>query len=309
MATAKAKAIISGRKRGKGVIIAFLAPAILVYLIFFIYPSINALKVAMYDWNGFFFETAKFVGLDNFIEAFHDQWVWVALENNLYIMVFGGILMFSAALFFAVVLTRPGFHGKSFYKSTIFLPYVISQVGVALLWIFVLQPRFGMLNTILRGIGLKSLALTWLGSRTPAMGSIIFIIVWSSIGFYMILLMAGIETIPSDLFDAAKVDGASEWLTFRYLTLPLIRDILAIAIVFWMISAIKAFGVVWTLTRGGPANSTNTMATYMMNRALPYQTAQFRMGYATAISVILLILVLGVSMLFFRLQRKEAIQF
>lgn len=309
MATTKEKVIISGRKRGKGIVFAFLAPPILIYLLFFIYPAVNAFKVAMYDWSGFNYANAKFIGLANFKEALTDKWVWLALSNNLYILVFGGLLMFSAALFFAAVLTTPGFRGRSFYKAIIFLPYVLNQVGVALLWIFILQPRFGMLNTLLRGIGLDALALTWLGGRGLAMGSIIYVLVWSSIGFYMILLIAGIETIPGDLYDAAKVDGASAIQTFRYLTLPLIRDILAIGVVFWMINAIKEFGVVWTLTRGGPANLTNTISTYMMNEALPYQKPDFRLGYASAIAVVLFILVFGVTLLFFRLRRKEAIEF
>lgn len=312
MATTVEKVIVSGRKRGKGIRIAFLAPPILIYLIFYIYPAFNAIKYALYDWSGFDFGTARFVGLGNFKEAIKDKLMQVALQNNVFILVFGGVVMFSAALFFAAVLTTPGFRGRSFYKSVIFLPYVLNEVGVALLWIFILQPRFGMLNVLLKNIGLGAMAQVWLGDRFLALSCIIFIIAWHGIGFYMILLMSGIETIPLDLYDAAKVDGASSIQTFRYLTLPLLRDILAIAVVYWMIGALKVFGLVWAITGtngGGTTNGTQTVATYMYMTAFPYQSANFRLGYATAISVVLCILVFAVSLLFFRLQRKEAIEY
>lgn len=307
--TAVQQKAVSGRKRPKGIIFLFLLPAALLYLIFFIYPTLDALRISLFDWAGFKIETATFVGLGNFRELLGDKWARLALENNLFIMFFGGILMFSAALFFAVVLTNPRFRGRTFFKIVIFLPYVLNEVGVALLWIFILQPRFGMLNTLLRNIGLDSLAQIWLGSREYGVGSIIFITVWYTIGFYMVLLMAGIDGIPTDLFDAVKVDGANGIQTFRYLTLPLLRDILSIGIIYWMINSIKAFGVVWALTRGAPGNSTHTIATYMVDKALPYQSALYRMGYATAIAVVMCIIVFLFTLIYFRMQRKEAIEY
>lgn len=310
MATTRSEA--SGRRRGNGIAIAFLIPPILVYLIFYIYPTLNAFKYALFNWSGFDFSSAKFIGLGNFKEALSDKLLLVALENNLYIMVFGGVLMFAAALFFAAVLTVPGFRGRSFFKAVIFLPYVINEVSVALLWIFILQPHFGMLNLLLRQIGLGFLAQVWLGSRALAMGCIIFIIVWESIGFYMVLLMSGIETIPLELYDAARVDGASGIQSFRYLTLPLLRDILSIAVIYWMIGALKVFGVIWAMagTAGtGTSNGTQTLATYMYQNAFPHQTANYRLGYATALAVLTFVLVFIFSLLFFRLQRREAIEY
>lgn len=307
---ASSEVIQSGRKRGKGIVFAFLAPALLLYLIFFVYPSISALRISLFNWTGFNYASAEFLGLGNFRELLNDRWVRLAFSNNLYIMIFGGILMFSSALFFAVVLSNPRFRGRVFFKIVIFLPYVLNEVGVALLWIFILQPRFGLLNTLLRSIGLESLTQIWLGSRNLGVGSIIFVVVWYTIGFYMVLLMAGIEGIPTDLYDAAIVDGASSMQTFRYLTLPLLRDILSIGIMYWMIFSIKAFGIVWAMTRGAPGNQTHTIATYMVSQALPYQTAIFRMGYATSIAVMMCIVVFVFTLIYFRfLQRKTAIEY
>jgi ABC-type sugar transport system permease subunit len=307
---ASSEIIQSGRRRGKGIVFVFLAPAILLYLIFFIYPSVSALRISLFDWTGFNFATAEFLGLGNFKELLNDRWVRLAFTNNLYIMVFGGVLMFSSALFFASALSNPRFRGRTFFKIVIFLPYVLNEVGVALLWIFILQPRFGMLNTLLRNIGLESLTQIWLGSRNLGVGSIIFVIVWYTIGFYMVLLMAGIDGIPTDLFDAVTVDGANAFQTFRHLTLPLLRDILSIGVVYWMIFSVKAFGVVWAMTRGAPGKQTHTIATYMVDQALPYQSATFRLGYATSIAVMMCIIVFLFTMVYFRfLQRKEAIEY
>jgi ABC-type sugar transport system permease subunit len=301
--------VVSGRKRSKGIIFVFLAPAILIYILFFLYPAASAFRISLYKWSGFYFKNAKYVGLANFKEAINDRWVHMALANNLLIMFGGGILLFGLALLFAVLLTNRRLRGRAFFKTTIFVPHVINPIGVALLWVFILQPRFGMLNTLLRSIGLDDLAQVWLGSRGLAMGSIIFVVVWYVIGFYMVLLVAGIESIPRDLWDAAKVDGANEWQLFWRVTLPLLRDVLAVGIIYWMISSLKIFGVIWAMTRGAPANSTHTVATYMMEQALPSQSSLFRMGYGTAIAVLLFILVFFISLLFFRISRREAIEF
>jgi len=301
--------LTGGRRKNRSMILVFLAPAILVYGVFFLYPAASALRISLYKWSGFYFENATFVGLANFREAFNDRWMRLAFGNNLLIMGIGGLMMFSVALFFAAVLSNPRFKGRAFFKTTIFLPHVINVVGVALLWLFILQPRFGMLNTLLQAIGLDGLAQVWLGTRRLAIPLIIFVIVWYVIGFYMVLLLAGIESIPTDLFDAAKVDGANKLQVFRRITLPLLRDILAIAITYWMIGSLKVFGVVWALTRGQPANSTHTIATYMMEQALPSQTSIFRMGYGTAIGVLMFFAVFLVSLLFFGLSRSEAIEY
>jgi ABC-type sugar transport system permease subunit len=296
--------LVSGIKRSRTALFVFLAPAVVFYGAFFVYPAFNALRVSLYRWSGFGFDTAEFVGLANFREAVTDRWVHLAFSNNVLIMVAGGALLFGVALFFAVALTDTRIRARTFFKT-----HIINPIGVALLWVFVLQPRFGMLNVLLRSVGLEELTQVWLGSRGLAMACIIFMVVWYVIGFYMILLIAGFEGIPPELFAAARVDGANEWQIFRRVTLPLLRDVLVIGVIYWMISAMKIFGEVWALTRGQPANSTHTMATYMMDQALPYQSSVFRMGYGTTIAVLLFLVVFLVSLLFFRLSRREAIEY
>jgi multiple sugar transport system permease protein len=140
--------------------------------------------------------------------------------------------------------------------------------------------------------------------------SFTFIIIWHVIGFYMVLLIAGMEGIPTDLYDAAKVDGASEWQVFWRVTMPLLRDVLAVGVIHWMISSLKIFGILWaTGWEGTSLNDTHTIATYMMMYATTRSAAVFRMGYGTTVAVAMCILVFFVSLLFFRISRQEAIEY
>ena len=191
----------------------------------------------------------------------------------------------------------------------IFLPHVINVVGVGLLWVFVLNPRYGLLNLGLKAIGLEGLGKPWL-AVPYSLHSFTFIIVWYVIGFYMVLLIAGMEGIPTDLYDAAKVDGASEWQVFWRVTLPLLRDVLAVGIIHWMISSLKIFGILWATGEWGASFSeTHTIATYMMMYASPKSGIAFRLGYGTTLAVVMCILVFLVSLVFFRLSRREAIEY
>jgi len=301
--------LTSGRRKGRGIIFVFLTPAILIYALFFLYPAARAFRISLYRWTGFNYANAEYVGLANFQEALTDRWLFRAALNNIWFMVVGGIFLFGMGLFFAVVLTNKQTKARSFFKTVIFLPHVINVVGVALLWVFILQPRFGLLNTLLRSVGLDALAQVWLAAPYE-LHSFTFIIIWYVIGFYMVLLMAGIDSIPSDLYDAAKVDGASDWQSFWHITMPLLRDVLAIGVTYWMIASLKIFGVIWAIGRGASLKRVNTIATYMMSYVAARGAGTvFRMGFATAIAVLLFVAVLLVSLLFFRFSRREAIEF
>jgi ABC-type sugar transport system permease subunit len=225
-------------------------------------------------------------------------------------MLAGGTVLFLLALYFAVILTTPRVKGKRLLRTVLFFPYSINVVGIAFLWLFVLEPQIGALNGALEALGLGDLTQVWFGSRGIALGSIIWIIIWTVIGFYTILLQAGIDNIPQELFDAARVDGAHGLTLFRRITLPLLRDVLAVAVTYWMIQALKIFGIIYATTRGAPASETHTVATYMFEIAMPYQEAVYRFGYGTAIAVLQFVLIVVISVVFFRLvRRREAVEF
>lgn len=299
----------TGRRRGKTIIFVFLAPAILFYTVFFVYPAADAFRVSTWRWKGVSFENVEHVGLANFREALNDKWVKLAFTNNILIMIGGGALLLALALFLAVVLTREGFRGASFFKTIIFSPYAISSVGIALLWGFIYDPRFGLLNEFLRAIGLEALAKPWMARRETAWPALILVIVWSAVGFFMMLFIAGIQGIPSDYYGAARVDGANEWQLFRHVTIPLLREVLTIAIVYWMIAALRVFGIIWAMTRGGPAHVTQTVTTYFYHLSLYGESRIFRMGYGTSIAVLLFLVILILSIVYLRLTRREAIEY
>lgn len=300
--------VLSGRRRSRSIIFVFLSPGILFYILLFLYPAASAFRISMYKWQGFKWENAEYIGLANFREALRDRWLLAALGTNAWFMIVGGVFLFVLALFFAAVLTNTRYRGRTFFKTAIFLPHVINVVGVALLWVFVLNPRFGLLNTVLRSVGLDNLAKAWL-AKPYELHSFTFMLIWYVIGFYMVLLIAGMEGIPTDLYDAAKVDGASEWQVFWKVTLPLLRDVLAVGIIHWMIVSVKIFGIIWAIGRGMSFGDTNTIATYMMWYASTRSSATFRMGYGTAIAVVMCIIVFFISLLFFRISRAEAIEY
>lgn len=301
----------SGRRRGKAIIFLYLAPAVLLYSALYLYPAFDAFRICLYRWSGFDSSTAKYIGLQNFLSLAKDSIALISLKNNLYVAFFGGIVMFALAMLFAVVLTQS--ERRRIWvepaRIGVFAPFVMSSVAVALFWTFVYNSRFGLLNSLLRSAGLDSLALPWLGKKETALPAVTLVIIWQGVGFYMTLLIAGIQSIPVSFYDAAKIDGAGRWQEFRYITFPLLRDMLTIAILYWIIAAFKTFGIIYAMTRGGPANRTHVIATYQYQLIAPYQSAGFRMGYGTALSVVLFVIVVTVSVFYLRLTSREAIEY
>jgi ABC-type sugar transport system permease subunit len=297
-----------GRK-GKGrMVVTFLLPAVVMYAVFFVYPAIKALYVSLHNWSGFT-KDMEFVGLANFKELFTTDVFWIALGNNVIILFGGGALIFIFALLFAAILSNKRIHGRKFFRGLFFFPNLISAVAVAVLWSFIYNERFGMINSLLRAIGLDSLTRTWLGTRPLAMGSIIVVMLWMYMGYYMVLLLSGIDKIPDSYYDAARVEGASGGQIFFQITLPLIWDVLIIALNLWAIGALKSFELIWAMTQGGPGNATQVISTYMYGMAFGERYAVFRMGYGTAIAVVLLILVMIGSALIRKLGVREAVEF
>lgn len=298
------------KRKSKIMVVLFLAPTLFLYIALLIYPTIQALRYSLYDWTGFDFANAVFIGLGNFREAIGDKWVHVALMNNILLLILGGAFMFILALFFAVALSNKKTKGKRFFKMLILFPLLVNEVGIALFWTFILNDRIGLLNGSLRALGLDFMTQIWLGKREWALVAVIFVIVWTAIGFYTLLLLSGIKQIPIDINDAARIDGANEFQRFWYVTLPLLRDTVATGIVLWTIYALRSFGIIWAMTQGGPARRTHVLSTLMFeNIATTYQTkAHFRFGYAASLAVIQFGLVLIFAAIFFVLSRRKSIE-
>jgi ABC-type sugar transport system permease subunit len=295
------------RKERRHIIIPFLLPAGLLYLVFFIYPAVQALIVSLYDWSGFT-PTWTYVGLDNFRELLRDQVFWGTLGFTLMILVVGGILVFGIAFLFTGVLSS-GIRGKKFFRAVLFFPNVVATVALATLWAFIYNYNFGLLNGFFKMIGLKELgSITWTGPGLITW-AVLVAMVWIYVGFYLVLLLAGVDKISPELFDAAKAEGANQLQVFFRITVPLLWDVLTVAIVLWGIGAIKQFEFMYAFAGIRPPRDIWTTAVYMYILAFGKRDAVFRMGYGTAVAITLLILVIIFVLIARRLMRREAIEY
>lgn len=291
----------------------FLLAPLVVYIVFVVSPYVQAFYISLTDWHGFSAQK-NFVGLDNFAKLFHDDLFWNALEHNIVLLIVLPLVTIVLSLFFAFMLNVggrgksgavQGVRGSGVYKIVYFFPYVLSIAIIAVLWQFIYNPRIGMLNGFLRAIGLDSLTQAWLGEPDLALWSIIAVMVWNAVGFYVVLFTAGMKTIPTDIYESALMDGAGRWSTFLRITLPLLWDSVQTALVYLGIIALDAFAVVQIMTFGGPDNSTEVVGHYLYTSAFKYSD----FGYASAMGVALFVLTMLLAALTLRVTRRESVEF
>lgn len=272
-----------------GFITLFLLPATALYALFVVIPVVQAFAFSLYRWRGISADRT-FIGLENFRQLLGDPIVWRALSHNLLLFVGTSavILLVSLALAHAVgtetTLAR-------FLRAVYLFPQVISLVVVAILWMFILNPSFGILNATLKAAGLGGWAITWLGNRSTALASIGVAHVWHALGFYIMLFAAALRTIPPDVIEAATLDGATGLVRLRYVTLPMLWAVLRIALVYMAIGTMNIFSLVFLMTQGGPDRATEVMLTYLYEQA--FKHSEF--GYATALAVVNFVLVMALS--------------
>jgi len=277
------------RKVKPWIVLGFLLPGLLLYVYFFFIPMLESFYISMTEWDGFSGEKT-FIGLKNFSDMLTDSNFKIALVNTMIFMVVGGVLVFFITILFTYLLTRDGFRGRKFFSNFFYFPNMISQAALAVLWVFVYNPNFGILNNILKALGLESWIQVWLGSRETGLGSIIFATSVSFVGFYLILMLSGCDRIPDTYREAARIDGAGEITIFFKITLPLLRDVLVISVTLWVINIIKYFELIWAMFKG--ANTAlNTLGTYMYAMSFGVATPIFKLGYGAAISVVMFLLV------------------
>lgn len=293
-------------------VIGFLALPLILYSVFVISPYVQAFSISLTDWKGFS-GTPHFVGFSNYLQLFRDQVFLSALSHNVLLLIFLPATTIMLALFFAFMLnaggkrSQKGVRGSSVYRVVYFFPYVLSVAIVGILWSNIYNPINGLLNGFgqLMGVPVNQLP-TWLGDPDLALGAIIAVMVWSGVGFYVVLFTAAMQSIPSEVYEAAVLDGASGIRTFVSVTVPLIWENVQTAIVYLGIAALDGFAIVFIMTpTGGPNGSTQLVSTYLYQNAFKY--GQF--GYAAAMGVVLFLVTLGLAALTLRLTRKESVEF
>ena len=284
----------------------FLAPAILIYGLFFLYPAIQALRVSLFEWSGFV-PKMEYVGFQNFIELWKDKIFWKSLKNTMFYLIVGGVLVISLALLFAALITRENLVGRKFFRAIIFFPVIVPAVGLGIIGTFFFNPA-GILNGILRSLRLEALTNSWLAPNL-AIYSMLAAIVWATVGFSTVVFIAGIDKVPATYSEAARVEGAGEWQIFFQVTLPMIWDVFVTVTVFWIIGALKMFELIYTLTLGGPNWSTSTISIFTYIMAFGQRETIYRMGYGTSSGVVLLFLVIVGSSLTMKLLGRKAIEY
>jgi multiple sugar transport system permease protein len=273
--------------------------------VFSILPIFYGLFVSFHDWT--LIGKDQFVGLKNYIYAVTDSDFWASLWHTTFFVILSVPLLIFVSFSLSLLLDA-NLRGRTFLRTAYFLPNILSVAVISYIWIFVLQPYSGLLNSLLMKIGLleEGSEIFWLAEPNTAWISIVMITVWWTQGFNMIIFLAGLQSIPSEHYEAATIDGANAWQRLLFITLPAMRGLIALITVLTTIASFKVFGQVWLVTRGGPANATRTMIQYI------YETG-FRsneLGLATAMSFIFFIILLVLSILqftFFGRKGDEAV--
>ncbi|HWL26595.1 MAG TPA: sugar ABC transporter permease [Ureibacillus sp.] len=293
-------------KRQKYLFLAFcLLPTFIVFCLFTVYPMVGGVYYSFFDWSGTS-SVMKFIGLDNYKRIFSDSVIPKAIFNDYFFVFVKVIGIMVLSLFFAVALTQLRIKEAPFYRIVFFFPNIMSVVVIGILWQFIYDPNIGLLNGLFRAIGLEAWARPWLGDMTWALPSIAIPAIWAGIGLFMLLLMGGISNIPKSLYEAADIDGASEWQQFWKITVPLIWPQIKTSILYIIITSLNgSFVLVQVMTAGGPGIATEVLGSYLYQRAFE----DFKFGYGAAIGVVILVLSLATVLIFQFLLKKEKVEY
>jgi len=274
-------------------VIPFLIPALVLYAVFVLFPIVQAVRFSLFKWNGLT-PLTDFVGLANYERALADPIFLGAISHNTLIILLSLAIQIPFALALALVRNRR-FRGRAILRLVFFVPYVISEVITGIIWQLLLQPA-GPIDGAMTAVGLGDLYSPWLADPSTVLLALFVIISWKYFGFHMILLLAGLQSIPRDLEEAAAVDGATRSQAIRYVTLPLLGPTIRVSVFLSMIGALQLFDVIWVTTGGGPVDASNTMATYMID----WGFRRYQLGYGSAIAVILFVLAFVVALAYQR---------
>jgi raffinose/stachyose/melibiose transport system permease protein len=284
-------------------LVAFLVPALVLFGLLVLVPIALATYTSLFKWNGFGTVPTTFVGLDNFRRLLTDQVFLGDLWHGLILIVLSVAVQLPLALGLALLLNQR-LRGRGVYRVLFFAPYVLSEVITAVLFTMVFSPNRGLANQVLRVLGAGDLAATWLADTSTVLYSLFLVMTWKYFGFYMILYLTGRQNIPAELTEAAAIDGAGDWQTFRHVTLPLLGPTIRMTVFLSVIGTIQLFDLVWVLTGGGPIHASETMAVTMFQ----YGFKRYEVGYANAISIAMFVISLVFALAYQRFVMRRDIE-
>jgi multiple sugar transport system permease protein len=289
-----ARKAVKPSQRGHGpVALLFIAPAVIGFLIFAAYPTLRGIYLSFTEFH--VLTPPRWVGLANIQQMFADDVFWHSLLVTVYFVVLSVVIGIAISLVTAVILHRLA--ANTVVRGLLLLPFLISGVVAALVWSWMLDPQLGIVNIVL--VKLTGHNILFFGSSAWAVPSIAMISVWKQLGYNAVLIFAGLQTIPPQVYEAGRIDGASEFQMFRRLTVPLLRPILVMVVILTIIGSFQVFDIVQVTTGGGPANASYVLQMYIFNKAF----TQFDFGYAATMSLSLFVMLLAVTYLQMRLAR------
>jgi raffinose/stachyose/melibiose transport system permease protein len=287
-----------GTLRFRPSVLLFMLPAFALYGVFFVFPFVRTLYFSFFEWNGF--SEPLFVGLANYAELLHDELFLRGVGRAALWALLAVLLKVGSALMLASMLRVP-IPGSRFFTTAFFVPVVISSAAISLMFTLIYDLDVGLLNSLLRGIGLASWTRSWLGDENTALLAVIAVPVWHTIGYFLVILLAAMQGVPKELYESAEIDGAGRWAIFSRITVPMVWATLQVCVVLAITAAFKSFDYVFVMTRGGPGTSTQVPATYM------YETifVGLKFGYGTTIATAIFLIGLVTTITVRRLTRSR----
>ncbi|OGC02193.1 sugar ABC transporter permease [candidate division KSB1 bacterium RBG_16_48_16] len=280
----------------------FLMPALATLLVFFFLPVLAALAMSFTDFDIYSLGQigwARFVFLQNYRQLLADPLFWKAMLNTCYFVLVGAPLTIAVAFFAALALNSKWLHFRSAFRLALFMPVVTTLVAVAVVWRYLYHPRFGVVNYLLSFLGVAP--IDWLGDPNWALPALIVLAVWKNFGYYMMIFLAGLQTIPDYLYEAARLDGANWWQQQRNVTLPQLAPTTFFVTFITLIGYFQFFAEPYVMTQGGPLNSTLSVVLYLYQQGFRW----WRMGYSTAIAFVFFSIVLLLALLNMMMKRKQ----
>ncbi|MEK7819010.1 MAG: sugar ABC transporter permease [Bacteroidota bacterium] len=287
-----------------GIAFLFIAPAITVLFFFFFVPVFAAFVMSFTDFDIYAladFKNILFIGFKNYQNLITDPLFWTALKNTLYFVVIGGPLSVIVSLSVAILVNSKVAKFKTFFRTIFFIPVVTTIVAVSVVWKYLYHPRFGLINYILNYFSIEP--IDWLGNSDYAMPAIIIMAIWKNFGYNMIIFVAGLQSIPEQLYEAAKIDGANEWQKFYNITMPMLSQTTIFVCIITMIGYFQLFSEPYVMTQGGPLNSTLSIVLLMYQHGFKW----WSMGYSVSIAFMLFVIIYAVTLFQLKWQKKKEI--
>jgi len=283
----------------KKIILMFILPAFILYCLIIPFPVISSVYYGFTKWN--VVGQMRFTGLQNYIRLFTEDALFINNIKNTFIFLIASILLQQPAAFFFSILLTKGIKAEKFFRNIYFMPVVFSGVSVSLMWYFIYHPEIGIINNIIRLFGIRDFNFAWLGEEKTALLAVCIALAWQYVGYHMTIYISGISSISTDIFEAARIDGANEWQLIKNVIYPILMPVIQVSMVLITTSSLKAFDYIFIMTYGGPDHASEVIAFHMYNKAF----VQLDYGYGSSISTVLLVLCILASVVISKIFRDR----